>query len=110
MLPVLVNTVLPSACGTPGKALAEAIREAVMARSTTAGIGVTRLIGLALIAGLVAVFTGVHHAAAQQPKSQPKAAPPVPLRLGFSLPPPGETRFVPNEVMLDVPASVPPVT
>jgi subtilisin family serine protease len=28
-------------------------------------------------------------------------------RNGFNLPPPGETRFVPNEVMLDIPASVP---
>jgi subtilisin family serine protease len=30
-----------------------------------------------------------------------------PLRNGFNLPPPGETRFVPDEVMLDIPSSVP---
>src|SRR5215469_1603630 len=33
-------------------------------------------------------------------------APPAPLRAGFNLPPPGETRFVPNEVMLDIPPNV----
>ena len=32
------------------------------------------------------------------------------LRNGFNLPPPGETRFVPNEVMLDIPSSVPTAT
>lgn len=30
-----------------------------------------------------------------------------PLRRGFDLPPAGETRFVPNELMLDIPATVP---
>src|SRR5205807_5639230 len=33
-------------------------------------------------------------------------APPAPLRAGFNLPPPGVTRFVPNEVMLDIPPNV----
>lgn len=32
------------------------------------------------------------------------------LRNGFDLPPPGETRFVPDEVMLDIPANVPTTT
>jgi subtilisin family serine protease len=31
-------------------------------------------------------------------------------RAGFNPPPPGETRFVPNEVLLDIPASVPTST
>src|SRR5690242_17326098 len=46
---------------------------------------------------------------AQAPKGTPapKGAPAaVPLRAGFALPPADETRFVPNEVILDVPASV----
>jgi len=34
------------------------------------------------------------------------AAPPAPLRAGFNLPAAGETRFVPNEVMLDIPPNV----
>jgi hypothetical protein len=36
----------------------------------------------------------------QLPKTQQVA------RTGFNLPPPGETRFVPNEVLLDIPSSV----
>jgi subtilisin family serine protease len=42
---------------------------------------------------------------AAQPTSAQTALP-APLRAGFNLPPAGETRFVPNEVMLDIPAGV----
>src|SRR5262249_29869609 len=42
-------------------------------------------------------------------QAQPKAAPPA-LRAGFNLPPANETRFVRDEVMLDIPASVPTPT
>jgi subtilisin family serine protease len=60
-----------------------------------------------LLAGAVAA--GVHDAHAQ---TAPPVGPPrsgatgQSLRGGFNLPPAGETRFVPNEVILDIPASV----
>jgi subtilisin family serine protease len=60
-----------------------------------------------LLAGAVAA--GVHDAHAQ---TAPPIGPPrsgttaQSLRGGFNLPPAGETRFVPNEVILDIPASV----
>src|SRR5262249_728972 len=47
-----------------------------------------------------------------QPKSaQQKGAPAAqPLRSGFNLPPAGETRFLPAEMLLDIPANVPTPT
>lgn len=51
--------------------------------------------------------TGPNSPLPQQPGSRPIAQT---LRNGFDLPPLGETRFVPNEVMLDIPASVPRAT
>ena len=49
---------------------------------------------------------------ARQPRQsgQPSQGATQALRNGFNLPPPGETRFVPNEVMLDIPSSVPTAT
>jgi subtilisin family serine protease len=52
------------------------------------------------LAALILAGSAVAGARAQAP------APPAPLRQGFNLPPPGETRFVPNEVMLDIPPNV----
>ncbi len=43
----------------------------------------------------------------QSPRLPPRSGPPVTnLRPGFHLPPPGVTQYVPNEVMLDIPATV----
>jgi subtilisin family serine protease len=53
----------------------------------------------ALVALLLAGLA-IAGASAQTP------APPAPLRQGFNLPPPGVTRFVPNEVMLDIPRNL----
>jgi subtilisin family serine protease len=61
-----------------------------------------------LLAAALAV--AVHDASAQAPAPggaaprSPTAAPS--LRSGFNLPPAGEARFVPNEVILDIPANV----
>ena len=63
-----------------------------------------------LAATFLAAVLAAQGVVAQQPKGPPGVPKQAPLRNGFNLPPPGETRFVPNEVMLDVPASVPPVT
>jgi subtilisin family serine protease len=63
-----------------------------------------------LLAGALVGATGIPGALAQA--NRPVAAPPQPgaaaqpLRNGFDLPPAGEARFVPNEVMLDIPAGV----
>jgi subtilisin family serine protease len=62
--------------------------------------GNRRLLTRALVA-LALLVTAMPAAFAQT-----AAAPPAPLRQGFNLPPPGETRFVPNEVMLDIPPNV----
>jgi hypothetical protein len=53
------------------------------------------------LAALILAGAAIHAASAQT-----RPARPAPLRQGFNLPPPGETRFVPNEVMLDIPPNV----
>src|SRR5205814_2083976 len=53
---------------------------------------------------IVAGIEGVHAQTRPAPKGAPATAP---LRTGFALPAAGETRFVPNEVILAVPAGVP---
>src|SRR4051794_38557346 len=65
-------------------------------------------IGLLIAAATVlTAFAAIPDASAQAPRPAPKGGPATaPLRAGFALPPAGETRFVPNEVILDVPASV----
>src|SRR5437016_4741086 len=79
-----------------------------------------------LLIGALALALGTHDAGAQAnrtpaPAPQPKASParsPVAaaqrprgaaqmLRANFNVPPPGEGRFVPNEVILDTPPTVP---
>src|SRR5215510_3027470 len=48
---------------------------------------------------------------AEQKSAQQKGAPAAqPLRSGFNLPPAGETRFLPAEMLLDIPADVPTPT
>src|SRR6266849_424906 len=79
--------------------------------STVRGRGLARAaLARLLMAGILAVVAGLSDVRAQtSPKAgpTPKAAPAAQaLRNGFNLPPAGETRFVPNEVMLDIPASV----
>jgi Subtilase family len=44
------------------------------------------------------------------PGGAPAATRPTALRAGCNPPPPGETRFVPNEVVFDIPATVPTQT
>jgi subtilisin family serine protease len=51
---------------------------------------------------LLALATGV----ATETSLAQTPPPPAALRAGFNLPPAGEMRFVPNEVMLDIPAAV----
>jgi len=70
-----------------------------------------------LLAIAVVAATGVAKTHAQQPKNaQQKSAqqkgPPAaqPLRSGFNMPPAGETRFLPAEMLLDIPANVPTLT
>jgi subtilisin family serine protease len=59
-----------------------------------------------LLAGALAVRTDV--ARAQAVRATPPAGPAQPrLRRGFDQPPDGETRYLPNEVILDIAASVP---
>jgi len=65
----------------------------------------TRTIPLLLAA---AGLLGAAAAAAQAPSPAPVAASKAqPARRGFDVPPAGETRYVANEVVLDIPASVP---
>ena len=59
----------------------------------------------ALVAGAVLVAGTVHATNAQTVR--PAAPPAQQLRSGFNLPPAGETRYLADEVILDVPASVP---
>jgi len=75
-----------------------------------------------LLAVVLAAATDIAETHAQQPKTtQPKIAQPKsaqqkgapaaqPLRSGFNLPPAGETRFLPAEMLLDIPANVPTPT
>jgi len=92
----------------------------------------SRFIRLLLLAVAVAAATGIAQTHAQQPNStqqktaqqkatqpktaeqksaQQKGAPAAqPLRSGFNLPPAGETRFLPAEMLLDIPADVPTPT
>jgi subtilisin family serine protease len=63
-----------------------------------------------MLAGLLLVLAGFPDARAQT--ADPAATPPQAgaatqrLRNGFDLPPAGETRFVPNEVLCEIPATV----
>ncbi len=63
-----------------------------------------------LLAGVLATAAGLHCAHAQSlppVRPSPQAGTTAQsLRGGFNLPPAGETRFVANEVMLDIPAGV----
>src|SRR5262249_17600998 len=92
----------------------------------------SRFIRLLLLAAAWAAPTGIAQTTAQQPKTteqkptQPKTTQPKtteqksaqqkgapaaqPLRSGFNLPPAGETRFLPAEMLLDIPADVPTPT
>jgi subtilisin family serine protease len=92
-------------------------RSSALVRRETARAALARL----LLAAVLAVGAWMHCANAQAPRPAPKGAPTTskgtpsvpkgaptaaPLRAGFALPPAGEARFVPNEVILDIPESV----